>query len=68
MVELDYLFTAGFFFGDGFPGSVVENIAVLQDFDVGGTLMRRGFSEGFFQVLLENVNRARDKRGFGAER
>ena len=66
--ELDDLLAAGFFFGDGFPRAVVENIAILQDFDVGRTLMRRGFSQGFFQVVLEDVHGARDEGGFGTKR
>src|SRR5271155_1140525 len=66
--ELDDLLASGFFFGDGFPSAVVENIAVLQDFDVGGTLMRCWFPQGFFQVLLEDVHGARDESGFGTER
>src|SRR5204863_10155788 len=40
--ELDDVLAAGILFGKGKPGAVVEDIAVLQNFDERGTLVRGG--------------------------
>jgi len=47
--ELDDVLAAGVFFGDPIPGAVVEDIAVLQNFDEGGTLVSGGGAQGVFQ-------------------
>ena len=65
--EVDDLFAARVFFGERFPRAVVEDIAILQNFDVGGALMRGGFLRGFFEVLLEDIDGAGDERGFRAD-
>ncbi len=59
--ELDDVLAAGVFFGEIDPGAVVEDVAVLQDFDVGRAFVRGGLFQSVFQVLLEDVHRARDE-------
>ena len=43
VLELHDVLAAGVFFGQVDPGAVIENVAVLQDLDVGRALMRRSF-------------------------
>src|SRR4030095_2583750 len=64
--ELEDLFAAGVLFGDTGPGAVVENVAVLKDFNEGGALVRGGLFQGVFQMSLEDVDGAGDESGFGA--
>ena len=66
--ELDDVFAARVLFGERFPRAVVEDVAILQDFDVGRALVRRRLFQRVFQVLLEDVHGARDERGAGADR
>ncbi len=49
------------------PCAVIENVAVLQNLDVGGTFVRGGVSQSVLQVALEDVDGARDEGGFGAD-
>ena len=65
--ELDDVLAARVFFRERFPRVVVEDVAVLQNLDVGGAFVRGGFFQRVFQVLLKNVDGARDKRGFRAD-
>ena len=65
--ELDNVLAARVFFRDRIPGVVIEDIAVLQNLNVSRALVRGGLPQCFFQVLLENVHRARDERGAGAD-
>ena len=65
--ELDDVFAASVFFGDAGPGTVIENVAVLQDFDEGGAFVGGGVFERVFEVGLEDVHGARDESGFGAD-
>ena len=64
MFELNDVFAAGVFFGDAGPRAVIENVAVLQDFDERGTFMRGSVFERVFQVRLKNIDRARDESSF----
>ncbi len=64
VLEVDDLLAASVFFGKRFPCAVVEDIAILQNFDVGGALVSGGFLEDFFKVLLKDVYSAGDERGF----
>ena len=65
--ELDDVLAARVFFGERFPRVIVEDVAVLQNLDVRGALVRGRFLQRVLQVLLENVHRARDERGFRAD-
>ena len=65
--ELDDVLAARVLFGERFPGAIVEDVAILQNLDVGGALVRGGFFQRVLQVLLENVDRARDEGGFRAD-
>ena len=65
--ELDDVLAARFFFGEVEPGAVIEDVAVLQDFDVGRALVRGGFLQSVLQVLLEDVHRAGHEGGFRAD-
>src|SRR5712691_8348155 len=47
--ELENVFTARIFFGERFPSAVIEDVAVLQNLDEGGTAMRRGVTQCVFQ-------------------
>ncbi len=58
---------AGLFFGYAVPGAVIEYVAVLQDFDEGGTLVSGGGAQGVFQVSLENVHGAGHEGGLSAD-
>jgi hypothetical protein len=65
--ELNDVFAARVFFGDAGPGAVIEDVAVLQNFDKRRAAMRSGLLEGVFQVDLEDVDGAGDKSGFRAD-
>ena len=67
MFELDDVFAAGVLFGDAGPGAVVENVAVLQDFDEGGAFVSGRVFERVFQVGLEDIDGAGYEGGFGAD-
>src|SRR6266478_3530869 len=60
--ELDDVFAAGVFFGDAGPGAVIEDVAVLQDFDEGGAPVRGGLLESVLQMSLEDIDRSGDER------
>src|ERR1700676_150692 len=65
--ELQNVLAAGFFFGDPEPGTVVEDIAILQNFDerrtfVGGRCFKR-----VFEMALEDVHGASNESGFSAD-
>ena len=47
---------------------IVEDIAILENLDVGRALVRGGFFQRVFQVLLKNVDGARDEGGFRTDR
>ncbi len=68
VLELNDVLAARVFFRDVRPRAVVEDIAILQNFHVRRALVGRGFFQRVLQVLLEDVDRARDERGFGADR
>jgi hypothetical protein len=67
VLELNDVFAARVALGEVEPRAVIENVAVLQNFDECGTLVRGSVLQRFFEVLLENVNRARDKSGLRAD-
>ena len=62
MLQVDDVIDAGILLREIEPRAVVEDVAVLQDFDVGGAAVRRGFPQRVLQVLLEDVHRARHER------
>src|ERR1700675_685135 len=68
VLELDDVVAARVLFGDAFPRAVIEDVAVLQDFDVGRALVRGGFLQSVLQMLLENVHGAGQERRFRANR
>ena len=65
--QLEDVFAAGIALGQVEPRAIVEDVAVLQNLDVGGTFVRGGVSQGVLQVALEDVDGARDEGGFGAD-
>src|SRR5262249_50306268 len=67
MFELDDVFAASVLFRDAGPGAVIKDVAVLQDLDEGGAMMRGSLLESFFQVGLEDVDGAGDEGGFGTD-
>src|SRR5579862_9324350 len=67
VLELDHVLAARVPFGESLPGAIVEDVAILQDLDVGRALVRGGFFQGFLQVLLKNVDGARDESGFRSD-
>ena len=56
MFQLDDMLAARIFFGYGEPRAVIEDVAILQNLDECGTLMRRGVFQSVFQVRLEDVD------------
>src|SRR5207244_8078786 len=66
--ELNNVFAAGVLFGDASPCAVIEDVAVLQDFDKGGAFVRGGLLERVFQVSLKDIDGASDESSFGANR
>ena len=66
MFELNDVLAARFFFGEVMPRAVVEDVAVLQNLDERGALVRRGSCNVSFRCCLENVHGACDERGFRA--
>src|SRR5260370_30747091 len=60
MFELDDVLAARIFFGYGEPRALIEDVAILQNLDERGTLMRRIVFQSFFQVRLEDGDRAWD--------
>ncbi len=67
VLELQDVFAASVAFGEIEPGAVVEDIAVLEDFDEGRTFVGRGLLERVFQMRLEDIHAARDEGGFRAD-
>jgi len=67
VLELDDVLAAGVFFGEREPRTVIEDVAVLEDFDEGGAFVLGGLLESVFEVALEDVHGARDESGFGAD-
>ena len=65
VLELKDLFAARIFFGERKPRAVVENVAILQNFNKGRASVSGGVPQRVFQVRLEDVHRTRYKRGFG---
>ena len=65
--ELDHVLAARIFLGECLPGAVVEDVAVLEDLDVGGALVRGRFFQRFLEVLLKDVDGAGDEGGFGSD-
>ena len=61
--ELDDMFLTIFFFRHAEPCAVIEDVAILEDLDVGRAFVGGGFFQGVLQVLLEDVDRARDEGG-----
>ena len=51
--ELDDVLAASVFFGQVLPSAVIEDVAVLQDLDVGRAVVRRGLLQRVLQMLLE---------------
>ena len=68
MLELDDVLAAGLAISQRKPRTVIKNVAVLQNLDEGGALVRGGVLQRFLQVSLKNVDRAGDKRSFRADR
>ena len=62
------MLAARVFFRERFPRVVVEDVAVLQNFDVRRTLVRRRLLQCFLQMLLKNIHGARDERRLRPDR
>src|SRR5208282_308356 len=67
VLQLNDVLAARIALGEVEPRSIVEYVAVLQDFDERRAFVGRSVFERFFQVLLENVDGARDKSRLGAD-
>ena len=67
MLQMDDVIDAGVLLREIEPRAVVEDVAVLQDFNVGRALVRGGFLQRVLQVLLEDVHRAGHERRIGAD-
>src|SRR6266850_1185105 len=65
--ELEHVFAAGIALGEVEPRAIVEDVAVLEDFDVGGTFVRGGVPQRVLQVALEDVDGTGDEGGFSAD-
>ena len=65
--ELDDVLAARFFLGQVEPGAVVEDVAILQDLNVGRAAMRRGLLEHFFEMPLHDVHRAGHESGLRSD-
>ncbi len=66
VLELDDVLAARVFLGEVVPRAVIEDVAVLQNLDVGRAFVRRRLFQSVFQVLLEDVHGTRDECGFRA--
>src|SRR6266851_2917736 len=62
--DLHDVLAAGIALGQGEPRPIVEDVAVLENLDERGTLVHGRVLQGFFQVALEDVDRAGDESGF----
>jgi len=67
VLELNDVLAAGVALGQGEPCAVIEDVAVLQNLHKRGALVSGGVLQRFFQVTLEDVDRAGDEGGFGAD-
>ncbi len=65
--EVEDVLAASVAFGEREPGAVVEDVAVLEDFDEGGAFVRGGLLQRVFQMRLEDVHATRDESGFRAD-
>lgn len=65
--EDEHLVVAVFLGVDGVPGGVVEDDAILEDFDEGDAGVVMGGGEGFHHVLDVVIDGSGDEGGFGAE-
>ena len=68
MLKLHDVLAARVLFCDRIPRVIVKDVAVLQDLNVRRAFVCRRLAQGLFQVLLEDINRARDKCGPGSDR
>src|SRR6266852_6240001 len=66
--QLNHVFAAGLLFGDAGPRAVVEDVAVLQNFDERAAFVGGRCAQGIFQVGLKNVHGAGHKGSFRANR
>ena len=66
--ELYHVLAARVFLGEVKPRAVIEDVAVLQNFDVGGAFVRGRFFQRVFQMLLEDVHRTRHECCLRADR
>src|ERR671922_44095 len=57
------MFAARILFGEREPSAVIENVAVLKDFNEGRAFVRGGVLERVLQVRLEDVHGTSVKRG-----
>src|ERR1700724_965420 len=67
VLELHRLLVAGLLLGHVAESLVVEDVAVLVDLDEGGAAVPRGAAQGLLQMLLEDVDAARDEGRAGAQ-
>ena len=65
--ELQNVLAAGFFFGDPEPGAVVEDIAILQNFDERRTFMGGRCLKRVFEMALEDVHGSGNESCFSAD-